>query len=192
MCRSSCIQNVAYVGATTTAPEVILGSNKAGGMRPPGTGTKRSVGAYGSKRGTPDKQNARRRNRMAHGRVRGALDDIAAERDALDKLIAHQEAHPEAGPTLGAEIAARRKERDRLDQEAREAAQLSRTARKIADYRMPEFELEGELKPGWSIGGARQMLRAGYTVTQVQRHTGIGYRWLDDIRLDAEQRGMAD
>ena len=183
-----------------------MGKNKAGARRG-GTSTQRSVGAYGSKRGTPDKQNARRRNREAQGRVKGSMQQVEQERQALEALLAHQAEHPAEGATMGAQIAEEKAQQQRrelaerqawLEAERREleleAAELDKIRQDAVARRehalSATYEWEGEPKPGKTIGHARKMLREGYTVQQVQRSTGVGMRWLDDIRIGPDHRAV--
>lgn len=75
-----------------------------------GTSTKRSVGAYGSRRNTPAraaKQVTRREMRLAEPRVREALDDARKADAEIEALMRAQRANPEiaAGKTQGAEWA---------------------------------------------------------------------------------------
>lgn len=158
--------------------------------------------AYGSTRGAPAKPVARAR-RLQDGRVRESLEEAKAEQARLTRRIEREQSQPAVGEAPGAEYA-----REQARQEAAEAVEARRAeleaepeaqraaieaeeaerARR-AQHPGPRFEpWEGDPRPPWTIGAARKMLRDGYTVVAVMKRTGVGYRWLDDLPLDAEGR----
>jgi len=149
--------------------------------------------AYGSRRGIPDKQVHRTEVRYADPRVRTSLEEARAEQEALERQIAKEAERPALGATEGALYAAQTQaDRERAEREAAEAEarRRERLEKSIREHRFEPWE--GDARPGWTIGQARQMLRNGYAVSHVMTMTGVGYRWLSDIPLDAENRGCPE
>lgn len=146
--------------------------------------------ANGSKRGVPDKQVHRTEVRYSKGRVRDAMEEAREEQRRLEERLAREAEQPAVGATAGAayvaaEKAARERERELAARRAQEREESIRSGHRFEPW-------EGDGKPGWTIGQARKMLRDGYAVKHVMRMTGVGYRWLSDIPLDDDLRGMAE
>lgn len=151
-----------------------------------GTSTPRSRGAYGSKRGTPDKQNAKTRNRLAQGRVQDSAAEVKAAQDRLDRRIA-RERHT---PTMGAAAGALYAEETRALLAPREAPKPAPAPPAKVRLQMPaDRPWFGEPKPGLSVWAARAQLREGYRIEHVIAVTGVGMQYLIDIPLDDEGRG---
>lgn len=157
--------------------------NKKQGTRKP-----RSRGAYGSKRGTPDIQVARARNRQKQARVQDSAAQVQAAQQRLEARIARERHTPTLGAAAGAEFAevtrqmlAPREEVAPVPAPAPPAAVL---------LRMPvDRPWFGEPKPGLSVWAARRQLREGYRVEHVIAVTGVGMQYLVDIPLDEDGRG---
>lgn len=146
--------------------------------------------AYGSKRGVPNKQVHRTEVRYEKPRVQQSMAEAKAVQAALEAQMAAEAKEPALGPTEGAVYVAEQRARAEREEAERQAALERREAGIRAGHRFEPWEGEG--RGVWTIGMARKMLMEGYCITQVMKMSGVGYRWLSDIRLDADNRGIAD
>lgn len=154
-----------------------------------GTSTPRSRGAYGSKRGTPDKQNAKTRNRMAQGRVQDSAAEVKAAQDRLDRRIA-RERHT---PTMGAAAGALYAEETRALLAPREAPEPAPPPPAKVRLQMPaDRPWFGEPKPGFTVWFAREQVRRGYRVEHVIALTGVGMQYLSDLPLGEDGRILVE
>lgn len=143
------------------------------------------------------REEAIERERARNKRILAAKAEAAQAEAQLEARIAREAEQPAVGETPGAAYA-----RERREQEEREAAEraqqerlasVARAQRREIDPDNPlGFQWDGDGIDGWTPANARRMLRQGYNVRQVIKLTGVGYKHLNIVRLDANGFGLED
>lgn len=130
------------------------------------------------------KQVSRRQMREETARVQQSMEEARKAREALERRIAQEAANPTTGRVSGATWAAQQRE-----QEAERLARLAKAPKpKHVRLGLPDPDAQGN--GVWTMGQARSMLREGYHRYHVQRVTGWGENWLDDMKVDPDGYGL--
>ena len=143
-------------------------------------------GAYGNKRGK-ERQRRRTNRRMEDPRVTRALSEANEQNAALEKLPARP------GKAVGAQYSdlvkavLKPSEPEPVEPTAPPPVRRRPTPAP-AGPPLPAPDAVGE--KGWTLAQARGMLRQGYRLERVQRMTGFGADWFNDIPVSDSGHGI--